>query len=159
MQAVARNVIPALVALFQTALIGQGSDGGNVEVRFPGDDVDVLNEFAAVAYNGPDGTRPGIAGLATRSPMGNLATSEDVVINCALSMRTGDDDVMLETFATVAGWYDRINSALLADVHLGGKVPQPGYIEIGPFQWYPSDAGGSSMTVLFGVHILGAWQQ
>lgn len=158
MQTVVEQVIPALITLFTTALTGQGTDGGNVEVRFPGDNVDVLNEFAAIGYNGPDGTRPGIAGLTTRSSMGNLSTSEDVIINCCLSAATGDDNVMLDQFARVAGWYDRIGTAILADVHLAGTVPI-GTVEIGPFQWFPSDQGGSSMTVLFGVHIAGAWQQ
>jgi hypothetical protein len=159
MQTVVKAVIPALVGLFTVALAGQGTGGLDVEVRFPGDNVNVINEFAAVAYNGPDGNRPGVAGLTTRSSMGNLTTNEDVIINCCLSAATGDDDVMLETFALVAGWYDLIVTAILADVHLAGTVPPPGMVEVGPFEWYPSDQGGSSMTVLFGIHIAGAWQQ
>lgn len=159
MQTTVRNVIPALFTLMTNALKGKASDGSDVPVFLPGNGVDVVNEFAAIAYAGPDGTRPGVAGQMSRSPMGNLATAEDVIINCALSAATGDDDAGLTQLALVASWYDYINAAILLDVHLSNTVPPPGMVEIGPYEWYPSDEGGSSMTVLFGVHVAGVWSQ
>lgn len=159
MQAVVKNVIPALVTLFTAQLVGQASDGSDVKVQVPGDAVAVVSEFAAVAYNGPDGTRPGLVGVTVRSPMGNLSISEDVTINCCLSAATGDDGAVLDMFTRVVGWYDLILTAIMTDPYLAGAVSAPGFAEVGPCEWYPSSIGGSSMTVLFGIHISGAWQQ
>lgn len=157
MQGIVVQVVPALVTKFQTVLAGQGTGARDIPVLFPGGQVDVLDEFAAVAFNGPDGDRPGVAGQMKRSPMGNLAVDEDAIINCVLSAASGDS-TPATLYTQVAGWFDLICVALMTDSHLGGVVPAPGLVEVGPYSWYPSDEGGSSMTVIFGVHVIG-WHQ